>query len=396
MDSRKSLRHRRQFLKFLAASPLVSVSAWAQETLKSPADALSVFDFEEVARRNVAIAHWGYMTSGVDDDLTVKANREGFQRIELRPRRLVDVSHTDSKTELFGTTFNSPIFICPCGGHRMFHPDGEVGTARAAKAKNTLQILSTMTSMPVEDVAQARGHGGLWYQLYAPQRWEDVETMLHRVEAAGCPVVALTVDQNAGRNSETFLRARRNDTRDCSACHEGAPGSLSKDRAMFKGIERRVNSRAMDWAFVDRLKKATSMKLLIKGLETREDARLAVEHGADGIIVSNHGGRAMEDYRATIESLPEVVDAVGGRIPVLVDSGFRRGSDVIKALALGAKAVGIGRPYLWGLGAFGQAGVEKVLDILQAELLLAMRQCGTPTLAQISRSTVALKSDFRF
>lgn len=163
---------------------------------------------------------------------------------------------------------------------------------------------------------------------------------------------------------------------------------------MFQGIDMNnfaMNSPSMNWDFVDRLKKSMKMKLVIKGLETHEDAKLAVEHGADGIIVSNHGGRSGESYRATIEALPEVVEAVNGRIPVMVDGGFRRGTDVIKALALGARAVGIGRPYLWGLSAFGQAGVERVLDILRAELQLAMRQCGAPSIAQIGRNTIAMK-----
>jgi isopentenyl diphosphate isomerase/L-lactate dehydrogenase-like FMN-dependent dehydrogenase len=163
---------------------------------------------------------------------------------------------------------------------------------------------------------------------------------------------------------------------------------------MFKGLDMtgfQMNSPSLTWDFVDRVKKTTKMKFLLKGLESHEDAKLAVEHGVDGIIVSNHGGRSMETLKATIESLPEVVDAVGGRIPVLVDGGFRRGSDVIKALALGARAVGIGRPYLWGLSAFGQPGVERVLDIMRGELQLAMRQCGKTSLAQIDKNTIAMK-----
>jgi 4-hydroxymandelate oxidase len=392
------VRDRRRFLKFLAASPLLSVATWAQDTLKGPAEALSVMDLEAVAHQNVPIAHWGYMASGVDDDLTIKANRDGFQKIALRARRLVDVSKTDIKTELFGSTFDMPIFICPTGGHRMFHPDGEVGTARAAKAKNALQILSTVSSMSVEEVAQARG-GPLWYQLYAPNAWAGVETIVKRVEAVGCPVLVLTVDLTGGRNTETYRRARVLDKRDCAMCHDGEPGTSLVSRPNLKGVDMntvRINPSNMDWAFVERLKKSTKMKLVLKGLETGEDAKLAVEHGVDGILVSNHGGRALETGRGTIEELPEVVAAVNGRIPVFLDGGTRRGTDVLKALALGARAVGIGRPYLWGLGAFGQAGVERVLDILRAELLLAMRQCGTPTLASVNKSVVALKSDFKF
>ncbi len=396
------LKDRRRFLKYLAASPLAALPAAAWQTssaifagppLTSPKDAFSVMDFEDAARRALPLAHFGYMESGVDDDLTLRANREAFQHFELRPRKLIDVSQVDTKVELFGTVWDSPIFICPTGAQRMFHPDGEMAVARATKAKGTLQILSTVTSNPVEAVMKARG-GPIWFQLYPPSRWEQVEHVVKRVEAAGCPALAVTVDLLAGRNTETYRRARRADTRQCSECHEGEPGATLAGRPMFEGLDMagfRMNSPSTTWDLIDRLKKSTKMKILIKGLEVREDAQLAVEHGADGIVVSNHGGRATESGRATLESLPEVVAAVNGRIPVLVDGGFRRGSDVVKALALGARAGGIGRPYLWGLSAFGQPGVERVIDIMRGELELTMRQCGATSLAKIGKSAIAMK-----
>lgn len=389
-------QNRRRFLKFLAASPLaLPAAAWQNHLepfeMKDPKDAFSVNDFEEMARRLLPPAHWGYMASGVDDDRTYHANIEGYQKIQLRARRLIDVSKPDLKVNLFGKTYDLPIFICPTGGHKMFNPEGEVATARAAKSKNALQILSTVSSTSIEDVVAGRGEP-VWYQLYVPAKWENLETMIHRVEATGCPVVVVTVDLLAGRNTETYRRFRRQDKRDCSVCHgPGEPGGNLAARPMFRGLDMTnfgMNPSSLDWAFVDRLRKFTKMKVMLKGIETPEDARLAVEHGVDGILVSNHGGRAMETGRATIESLPEVVAAVNGRIPVMVDGGIRRGSDALKALALGATAVGIGRPYLWGLTSFGQAGVEKVLDILGAELRLSMRQCGMPTLAKINKSAV--------
>jgi isopentenyl diphosphate isomerase/L-lactate dehydrogenase-like FMN-dependent dehydrogenase len=390
-------QNRRKFLKFLAASPLaLPASAWQNHLvpfeMKDAKDAISVNDFEEMARRVLPPAHWGYMASGVDDDRTYHANIDAYQKIQLRPRRLIDVSQPDLKVNLFGTQYNLPIFICPTGGHKMFHPEGEVATARAAKAKNALQILSTVSSTSIEDVNAGRGQP-VWYQLYVPSKWENVETLIRRVEATGCPVVAVTVDLLAGRNTETYRRFRRQDTRDCSECHVGEPGTGLADRPMFKGLDMKgfgMNPASLTWDFVDRLKKLTKMKVMLKGLEAPEDARLAVEHGVDGILVSNHGGRAMETGRGTIESLPGIVSVVNGRIPVMVDGGIRRGSDALKALALGATAVGIGRPYLWGLSSFGQAGVEKVLDILGAELRLAMRQCGMPTLARINKSAVIM------
>jgi 4-hydroxymandelate oxidase len=398
---------RREFLKFLAASPYVAAfggvakfleqTAFAQtpqvasEVITEPAKALNVFDFEEAAHRKVLPGHWAYMASGVDDDATLHANREGFKHVELRPRRLRDATKVDMRVDLFGTVYNSPIFTCPTGGEKSFFVDGEVSVARAAKARGTLQFLSTSTSTPVEEVNKALGRP-VWYQLYAPNSWDVCEKLLRRVEAAGCSVIALTVDNTTGRNSETYLRTRPKDLRQCLTCHESEAGPTIKERPMYDGINMtgvRTTDPAMDWAFVDRLRKYWKGKLLIKGMDTREDARLGVEHGIDGILVSNHGGRSTETSRATIEALPEVVAEVGGRIPVFVDGGVRRGTDVFKALALGAKAVGIGRPMLWGLGAFGQAGVDRVLEILQGELKLVMGNCGTQTVADITRAFVA-------
>jgi 4-hydroxymandelate oxidase len=389
MSTRVS-RDRRRLLRFLAASPLLAGGWMAQDpgSAETAADAISLLDFEAMARRALPPAHWGYMASGVDDDLTLKANRDGFTHFRLRPRRLVDVSRIDLKTEIFGTTWEAPIFLCPVGGQRMFHGDGEAAVARAAGAKNTVQILSTATSIPVEEVVKARG-AAPWYQLYMPVQWEATERLVRRVEAAGCPVLVWTIDLLGGRNLETAERFRRTDTRDCTACHATARGGRTIEALpMFSGLQGGMNPPAATWDYVSRLRKFTTLKMMLKGIETREDARLAREHGVDGIIVSNHGGRALETGRSTIDALGEVVDAVSGQIPVLVDGGFRRGTDVFKALAIGARAVGIGRPYVWALSAFGQQGVERVLDILRAELQLTMRQCGTPNVRQITRQFV--------
>ena len=393
----QQLRNRRNFLKFLAASPLFAslpARAWQthslDEILASPKDALDVMDFEAAARKALPPAHWGYMASGVDDNLTRETNHEAYKHIQLRPRKLIDVSKIDTRVELFGTTWDSPIFLCPVGAQGMFHADGEVAVARAAQTTKALQILSTVTSHSVEDVIKARG-GPVWYQLYAVSNWGFTEKIVKRAEDAGCPVLAWTIDLLAGRNTETASRYRRIDSRQCADCHGEPFGSITTSRPMFDGLNMKgvtINAPTFSWEYVDRLKKATHMKLILKGIETREDARLCVEHGVDGILVSNHGGRATETYRATIECLPEVVDGVGGRIPVLVDGGIRRGTDVYKALAFGAKAVGIGRPYIWGLSAFGQPGIERVVDILNAEFALTMKQCGARSIAEISRSSV--------
>ena len=395
-----ALDRRRDFLRFLAGSPLLAEAfagrAFAQGTppgdpkfaIATAKDALEVMDFEGLARQKLPPAHWGYMASGVDDNATRDGNHAAYQRIELRPRRLVDVSKVDYGIELFGVKWESPIFLCPVGGQRMFHPDGEVGTARAAKAKNTLQILSTQTSIAVEDVAKARGTAP-WYQLYMPTKWEDAEKLVKRAEDAGCPAIAWTIDNLAGRNLETAARFQKTDQRQCESCHSSPQGGRANP-PMFTGLSGTgINPLTATWDLFDKLRKTVKVKLLLKGVETGEDAKLARERGVDGIIVSNHGGRATEDLRPTVETVPEVVEAVGNQIPVLVDGGIRRGSDAFKALAMGAHAVGIGRPYVWGLTAFGQDGVERVLDILRAELRLTMRQCGTASVAQITRSSVA-------
>jgi isopentenyl diphosphate isomerase/L-lactate dehydrogenase-like FMN-dependent dehydrogenase len=408
---------RRRFLKFLGASPYVAslggVAAvlqqdgFAQEIKQSgfaeivrdrmsvvedPKDALTVFDFEETARRKVHPGHWAYMASGTDDDATLHANREGFQRLQLRPRRLRDATKVDMRVDLFGTTYDSPIFTCPTGGERSFHDDGELAVARAAKARATMQMLSTSTSIGVEDVNKALGRP-VWQQLYAPSNWDACVQLLKRIEASGVSVIALTVDNTTGRFSETYLRTRPKDMKQCEACHKGGP-EAGRHLPMLEGVDlrggRRINP-AMDWKFVARLRDYWKGKFIIKGIDTHEDARLCLEHGLDGILVSNHGGRSTETGRGTIEALPEVVAAVGGRIPVFLDGGVRRGTDVFKALALGAKAVGIGRPMLWGLGAFGQPGVDRVLQILQAELRLVMGNCGTQKVADINRDYVTAR-----
>jgi 4-hydroxymandelate oxidase len=402
---------RRRFLTFLAGSPLLACSglsafagegpapgtrlpdpiAWAPfratDLINSPKDAINVFDFEAVARTNVAPAHFGYMASGIDDEVTLRANREGFLRFVLRPRRLIDVSKVDMSTEILGVRYDTPIIVAPVGGQTSFHADGEIATARAARAGNHLQILASATTTGVEQVTAARG-APVWYQLYASNKWEVAEKMVKRAEAAGCPVVAVTVDRSGGRNQETLFRLQRSDTRDCNMCHDRSSLQANmRRRSMYEGIDltglTNTQSSSMTWDFFKRLRDATRMKIVIKGILAYEDAVLAADAGIDAIIVSNHGGRSEDGGRSTIDALPEIVEAVNRRVPILVDSGFRRGTDIVKALCMGATAVCIGRPYMWGLGAFGQAGVERVLELLRTELYAAMQQVGAPTIRHL-------------
>ena len=352
-------------------------------------DALDVFDMEQVAATTVPPAHFGYIQTGVDGEETQLGNRTALERIHIRARRLVDVSRLDMRVTLFGREWPTPIIVAPCGSQRAFHPDGELGTARAALAREHLQVLSTVSSTAVEEVNEARGEP-VWYQLYATSNWSVTEAVVGRVRAAGCPVVVLTVDLPVGSNRLTLRRWSRTDERTCVGCHRPR-GRAPTVKPMFQGTDyapEDFRAPGMTWDFIGRLRGITDQRIVVKGLVTREDARLALEHGVDAIWVSNHGGRSEGSGRATIDALPEIADAVNGRVPVIVDGGFRRGSDIFKGIARGADAVAVGRPYLWGLGAFGQPGVERVLEILRDELAMTMRLAGAPSLARIATSSI--------
>jgi 4-hydroxymandelate oxidase len=434
----EQVKTRRKFLQMLSASPLLAspgllagsfsnlVAAgevtekrflgWldsiqqSDEVIASPDQAFDVMDFEPAARKALPPAHFGYLATGVDDDGTVRANREGYSRIQIRARRLVDVENIDMSVSLFGTKWNTPIVLSPVSGEKAFHPEGEVAVARAAGAKGHLMMLSTVATSSIEDAIAARG-GHVWQQLYPTNVWEVGRAIVKRAEAAGSPAIVLTVDLQEGSNRETLFRAERVDKRECSACHQSAYTGDARGRVrggsggfaqyasrkpMFNGLDLSKVTAAqpanLNWDFVKRLRDTVTVKLLIKGIVTREDAQLAVEHGVDGLMVSNHGGRAEETLRSTIESLPEVIEGVAGRVPVIVDGGVRRGTDIFKALALGASAVGIGRPYAWGLAAFGRPGVEAVLEILRREFRTIMRQVGTISVEKITRSCIIGRS----
>ena len=379
------------------------------DVISSPDQALDVMDFEAAAHKALPPAHFGYLATGVDEDGTIRANREGYSRIQIRSRRLVDVQNIDMSMRLFGVTSSSPILISPVSSQKAFHPEGDIAVARAARAKDHLQILSTAATSSIEDVTAARG-APVWQQLYPTNVWEVGRSIVKRAEQAGSPAIVLTVDLQEGSNRETLFRAQAVDKRECSACHASAYSGYARERPragsggfaqyaarkpMFDGLDLSkvtvTHPGNMNWDYLKRLRDTVTVKLLLKGIVTREDAQIAVEHGIDGLIVSNHGGRAEESLRPTIESLPEVIEGVGGRIPVIVDGGIRRGTDIFKALALGATAVGIGRPEAWGLAAFGQPGVEAVLEMLRRELRTIMRQAGTTSIDKITRSYIVTR-----
>lgn len=355
------------------------------QLIDSVDEAVNVWDFEQVLHANNLPEHWAYLHLSVDDFETRRANREAFMRLQLRPKRLgVDVPKLDTSTTLFGRRWDTPLFLCPVAALEAYHTEGESGAARAAKAKGILQIQSNQSSQSYEDIMQARGEPH-WFQLYAIADWNMNKRLLDRVSKAGCPVLVWTVDLLGGSNRELSRRSLGREEYDrplCQNCHNHQP---NYQRPMRRGIDGPAGPRPpFDATYIKRLKDAAPWKVVVKGIMTREEAEEAVDAGADAIFVSNHGGRAENGLRGTIDALPEVVAGVRNRVPVMIDSGVRRGGDIFKAIALGANAVGIGRPYVWGLGAFGHQGVEKVIEILLAEFNMVMRQTRTAKLSDIT------------
>jgi (S)-2-hydroxy-acid oxidase len=352
---------------------------------------LNIAEFEGLARAKLPPAHFGYIATGADDDRTVFLNHDAYSHIEIRARRFVDVSKLDTSRSVLGSVWKQPFYFSAVSSMRAFHPEAEIAVARAAASGQIQMMLSTGSSSSVEEVIAAR-KAPVWEQLYATDDWHVTEALVHRAEKAGCTAIFLTVDSPPGRNNETLLRAMRRDGRNCTQCHVGGTHDMWRKAPIFAGIDvSQVTQLAPNLSvnYLERLRKLVTVKFLVKGIVTAEDATQAMHAGVDGVVVSNHGGRNEETLRSTVECLPEIVAAVGKRIPVFIDGGIRRGTDIFKALALGATAVGIGRPQAWGLAAFGQPGVEAVSSILTRELRTIMRQAGTPDLAAIDKAHLA-------
>ena len=364
----------------------------APPPLTAAGQVLNVMDFEPLARTALPPAHYAYIATGIDDDLTVVRNHAAFDHYEIRARRFTDETHLDTSLQLLGERWPSPLYLSAVSGMRAFFPEGEVAVARAARSRGTCQMLSSGSSSSLADVIRA-ADAAPWQQLYPTDDWEVTLGLIRRAESAGCPAIVVTLDgRTPHRVNETLLRAMRADSRDCRACHQNNSHDMWLKAPLFAGLDvGRVTALEppdQSVAWFERLRGAVKGKLFAKGIVTADDARLALQHGADAVIVSNHGGRNEETLRPTIECVPEVVAAVQGRIPVFVDGGIRRGTDVFKCLALGATAVGIGRPQAWGLAAFGQSGVEAVIDLLNRELTVIMQQAGTARLADITAACV--------
>ncbi|MBV9706442.1 MAG: alpha-hydroxy-acid oxidizing protein [Chloroflexi bacterium] len=339
---------------------------------------VNVMDYEALARAHMDAAAWDYYQGGSDDEVTLRANRSAFERIRLRPRMLVDVNTIDMRTTVLGTAVSMPILVAPTGFHGLAHPQGECLTVQGVGQANTLMTVSTVSTRSLEEIAHVAS-GPLWFQLYVRHNLKTSEALVRRAQAAGYLAIVLTVDTPVLGRRE---RDERNDFTMPSHARSTNFSDVPKERILEVLIPT--------WKTVDWLHSLTSLPILLKGILTAEDALLALEHGIAGIVVSNHGGRQLDGVQASIEALPEVVEAVAGRCEVFLDGGIRRGTDVLKALALGARAVLVGRPILWGLAANGQEGVRHVLELLRAELKLAMQLAGRPTLASIDRTLVKL------
>ncbi|HEX5076477.1 MAG TPA: alpha-hydroxy acid oxidase [Gemmatimonadaceae bacterium] len=351
---------------------------------------LNLAEIESAAKERLTALAYEYYVGGANDEVTVRENRSAYDRLSLRYHVLVDVSHRSTKTTVLGGPVEFPVLIAPTAFQRLACEDGEMATARAAKATGTVMIVSTASTCTIEDVAAVGGRQ--WFQLYVYADRGLTKSLVERAEACGMGALVLTVDAPVLGRRERDLRNRFHLPAGVRLANVPSSGSVPTPTGHGEpGLGTNFASgidAALSWRDVDWLRSITRLPVLIKGIVRGDDAARAVDHGAAGIIVSNHGGRQLDTAIASVRALPEVVDAVAGRAEVLLDGGIRRGTDVIKAIALGARAVLVGRPVVWGLAADGEAGAKRVLDLLRAEVDLAMALCGCPTIGDISRDLV--------
>jgi isopentenyl diphosphate isomerase/L-lactate dehydrogenase-like FMN-dependent dehydrogenase len=377
-----------RLLQFAAASPLLG--AQGHDPLL---DTVNVFDFEKLAQAKLDKIAWDYLSEGSDDEVSLRDNREAFNRILLRPRVLTDVSNVDLGTTILGHKLEYPIFLDPAGGKNCFWPNGELETARAAAAAHAMMICNGGI-----DALLASGKGPrTWFQYTTGPQFatrDEMKKFVAKLKDLGATGICFTVDNMYISHRERSIRNRF--VR--SWCETGIPrdsrGNLVPKPDEHAWTSGEFSPRTLPtptWDTMRTLRDMTDLAILIKGIMTAEDTRLALAHGMSGVIVSNHGARALDHVGGTIEALPECVEAAAGKFPVLVDGGFRRGTDILKALALGATAVGVARPYLWGLASFGARGVSRVLDLLRTELALDMGMAGVARIRDIDRRLVRFR-----
>lgn len=370
---------------------LAHLLSCATMTAPTKPDCVNLRELEALAKERLSPMAFDYYVSGACDEITLAENERAYDRIFLAPRMLVDVSRRDLSTEILGQHASMPILVAPTAFHRLAHPDGEKATARAAAAAGTIFTLSTLSTSSIEEVA-ATGNGTKWFQLYVYSDRGVTQSLVERAEKERYKAIVLTVDS-------PMLGRRERDVR--NGFH--LPADLCVANLMKAGFEQlppkeresglaayiaTLYNTALTWKDLEWLCSLTKLPVLVKGVLRPDDALRALEHGAAGIVVSNHGGRQLDTVPATVTVLPSIVEAVAGRADVLVDGGIRRGTDVLKALALGAKAVLVGRPVLWGLATDGEQGVLRVLEMLKAELDLALVLSGCPSVKEIPRDLI--------
>jgi len=345
---------------------------------------INLFEFETAAKELLPKAEYDYIAGGATDEISVRRNRRAYESLALRPRVLRDVSALDLSTTVLGTKVNLPVLIAPCGGHKRAHPEGELATYRAATACGTILAVSANSNTSFEDLANAaRGH--LWVQLYPFRDKAMTKDWLERAKAARYEAVVVTLDSQWPPKRERNIRNNYQRSRGVNYPKSG----VVTPRPAGRGGEG--SDPAATWKDLEWIKTATDLPVVAKGIMTGEDVGLCAEAGIDGVIVSNHGGRHLDNTLATVEVLSEAVAAARGNLEIYLDGGIRRGADVVKAIALGAKAVFIGRPLFWGLAVDGEKGVIRVLNILREEIEITMAKCGRPTVASID-ATVVVKA----
>ncbi len=342
----------------------------------------NINDFKAIAAEKLASQAYDYLTGGAEDLRTLERNKLAYAQYQIRPRRLIDVSSIDMSIELFGRKWDTPIILSPVGVQALFHPQGEIATAKAANQQGHLMIASTVSNYSYQEIADVC-RVKPWFQLYPTTNLEARKTLIQRAEENGCEVLVLTIDVPTVGNREKHAKMLTDNVHGRTGTMGNLKGLLNPDD-IFHDL-------SMTWEIISWIRERTNMRLILKGILTYEDALLAMEFGVDGIIVSNHGGRQLESDMSTLEVLPEIVNAIGGKIPVVIDGGIRRGTDILKAIALGADAVCIGRAFIYGLSVFGQNGVERILAILSDELERNMRLTGVTKIDSINTSFIRKK-----
>ena len=414
-------------MKYLAASPVVSAAAksalaatgtelqerpddpyvwWPRDpnfVVDKPEDALDVFELESVARQKVPLAHFAYMSSNADGDGGAIVNRQDIGKFALRGRRLRDVRKVDAGIDIFGARYSMPFFFCPVGGPSAQNEVGNLGASRVAGKYNVAQMVGSGPT--TEAINKARNGTPTFFQMYINSNFEVSKNMLQNAEKAGSRVVGITIDLPSTRKMTQYESIKFKDSRICGTCHAiadpkypkgtverrvGSTGTSSELMALAMTPEAKAYNgppATLTWETIKRLRDVTKMDIMLKGIMHPADAEMCVKLGY-GIFVSNHGGRNEDTSASTISALPDCVAIAKGKVPVFIDGGFRRGMDIVKALCMGATMVGFGRPWLWGLGSFGEAGVERVIQIVQAEIIAAMQQVGAANLKELTRDLV--------